>query len=29
MARALLAHLPASDQEAIFNGNAGRVYRLG
>jgi L-fuconolactonase len=29
MARALLAHLPAADQEAIFTGNAGRVYRLG
>jgi len=29
MARALLAHLPPQDQEAIFNRNAGRVYRLG
>jgi L-fuconolactonase len=29
MARALLEHLPDPDQEAIFNGNAGRVYRLG
>lgn len=29
MARALLSHLPAGDQGAIFNGNAGRVYRLG
>jgi L-fuconolactonase len=29
MARALLAHLPAPDQAAIFHGNAGRVYRLG
>jgi L-fuconolactonase len=29
MARALLAHLPRPDQEAIFSGNAARVYRLG
>jgi L-fuconolactonase len=29
MARSLLAHLPAPSQDAIFNGNAGRVYRLG
>jgi len=29
MARALLAHLPEADQQAIFNGNAARVYRLG
>jgi L-fuconolactonase len=29
MARALLAHLPNADQDAIFNGNAARVYRLG
>jgi L-fuconolactonase len=29
MARALLAHLPAQDQDAIFTRNAGRVYRLG
>jgi L-fuconolactonase len=29
MARALLAHLPSQDQEAIFTRNAGRVYRLG
>jgi L-fuconolactonase len=29
MARALLAHLPGPEQEAIFNGNASRVYRLG
>ena len=28
MARALLAHLSAADQAAIFDGNAGRVYRL-
>jgi L-fuconolactonase len=28
MARALLAHLPGKDQDAIFNGNAGRIYRL-
>jgi L-fuconolactonase len=28
MARALLAHLPEADQDAIFSGNAGRVYRL-
>jgi L-fuconolactonase len=29
MAKALLAHLPAPSQSAIFNTNAGRVYRLG
>jgi L-fuconolactonase len=29
MARALLAHLPERDQEAIFNTNAERIYRLG
>ena len=29
MARKLLSHLPAADQAAIFNENAGRVYRLG
>jgi L-fuconolactonase len=29
LARALLAPLPGPDQEAIFNGNAARVYRLG
>lgn len=29
MARALLAHLPATDQAAVFGGNAERVYRLG
>jgi hypothetical protein len=29
MARALLSHLSGPDQEAIFNGNAARVYRLG
>ncbi len=29
MARTLLAHLPAPSQDAIFNANAGRVYRLG
>jgi L-fuconolactonase len=29
MARALFAHLPESDQEAIFNATAARVYRLG
>jgi L-fuconolactonase len=28
MARALLAHLPDSDQAAVFGGNAARVYRL-
>jgi predicted TIM-barrel fold metal-dependent hydrolase len=28
MARQLLSHLPASDQAAIFNDNAGRIYRL-
>jgi L-fuconolactonase len=28
IARELLAHLPGSDQDAIFNGNAARVYRL-
>ena len=28
MARTLLAHLPDSDQAAIFGGNAARVYRL-
>jgi L-fuconolactonase len=28
MARALLAHLPPQDQDAIFTRNAGRVYRL-
>jgi L-fuconolactonase len=28
MARALLAHLSAADQAAIFDGNAGGVYRL-
>ncbi len=29
MAKALLAHLPEPSQASIFNGNAGRVYRLG
>jgi L-fuconolactonase len=29
MARTLLSHLPAADQAAIFNDNAGRIYRLG
>ena len=29
MAQALVAHLPATSQSAIFNANAGRVYRLG
>jgi len=29
MARRLLSHLPSADQAAIFNDNAGRVYRLG
>jgi L-fuconolactonase len=29
MAHTLLAHLPANEQAAIFNDNAGRVYRLG
>jgi L-fuconolactonase len=29
MARGLLSHLTGPDQEAIFNGNAARVYRLG
>jgi L-fuconolactonase len=28
LARQLLSHLPASDQAAIFNDNAGRIYRL-
>jgi L-fuconolactonase len=29
MARSLLSHLPPTDQAAIFQGNAGRIYRLG
>ncbi len=29
MARSLLAHLPQPDQDAIFNSNAARAYRLG
>jgi L-fuconolactonase len=29
MAKALLAHLPEQGQASIFNGNAGRIYRLG
>jgi L-fuconolactonase len=29
MAKALLAHLPEQSQASIFNGNAGRIYRLG
>jgi L-fuconolactonase len=29
MAKKLLAHLSGSEQAAIFNGNAERVYRLG